>query len=253
MGFTHTLLLRLLVAVLSSAAVKAQIVSPLAEASCSPWNSPHVVCINHYSSVMPFHFFRKVSQSYPQDTYGSTSVPADPSFAAVAGADILVFDQERALEVLGPDPSVEFMFRVAPVNHEGPVFVPDLNELYVTQMQVGYLPQLVIDLNQSPPSLSYQEADPPLYLPSGGTFHEGLIYYSCLGGNITAGQEFRPGIYTLNATSGKSQSLLNNYFGYYFNGCDDIVVDSRGDVWFTDNCKPFSDTRNNRRLVCCHR
>jgi hypothetical protein len=79
----------------------------------------------------------------------------------------------------------------------------------------------------------------PLYLPSGGTFHEGLIYYSCLGGNITAGQEFRPGIYTLNATSGKSQSLLNNYFGYYFNGCDDIVVDSRGDVWFTDNCKPF--------------
>ncbi|KAI9841728.1 MAG: hypothetical protein M1830_007842, partial [Pleopsidium flavum] len=86
---------------------------------------------------MPFHFSRKVSQVYPEDTYGSTSVQTDPSFAAVAAADILVFDQERGLDILGPNPSLDFMFRVAPVNHEGPVFVPDLNKLYVTQMQPG--------------------------------------------------------------------------------------------------------------------
>ena len=32
----------------------------------------------------------------------------------------------------------------------------------------------------------------------------------------------------------KSETLLNNYFGYYLNTVDDLVVDAKGDVWFTD-------------------
>ena len=48
------------------------------------------------------------------------------------------------------------------------------------------------------------------------------------------GVEQRPGIRTLDPMTNKMEMLLNNYFGYYFNTVDDLVVDAKGDVWFTD-------------------
>jgi sugar lactone lactonase YvrE len=185
---------------------------------------------------MPYSFHRNVSEAPPsEDTYGSTSVPADPSFAAVTNASFLVFDRERAQEILGANPRLDLVFKVDPVPHEGPVYVPRLNKLYVTQLQPGFLPQLVIDLDKSPPTLLKQTADPPLYDATGAFYRDGLVYYSALGGAIINGQEFRPGIYTLNPVTGRSTPILNNYFGYFFNGCDDLAVDSQGDIWFTDN------------------
>lgn len=35
--------------------------------------------------------------------------------------------------------------------HEAPVYVPGFNKLYVGVLEQGYLPQLVVDLNQNPP------------------------------------------------------------------------------------------------------
>ena len=222
--------------VLPTTLLNAQLISPLITTPCPPWNSSAIVCVNHYSSVMPEPFYRNVPLTgTTEDTYGSTNVPNDPSFTAVANANFVVFDRQKAMGVLGPNPILDFVFMVDPVGHEGPVYIPELNKLYITQIQLDFLPQLVVDLNQSPPSLSYQVADPPIYVPTGGYFHNGLIYYSTIGGGVVNNQTYRPGIYSLNATSGKSTPLLNNYFGYYFNGCDDIVVDSTGDIWFTDN------------------
>ena len=237
--------------VLSTATVSSQTVSPLVISPCSPWNmSTGVVCINHYSSVMPIPFFRKLSEVITEDTYASTSVPSDPSFKLVGTANFLVFDQAAALDILGPNPSLDFIFPTSPYIHEGPVYVPSLNKIYVTQLQQGYLPQLVIDLNVSPPTLTPVTADPPLYLPTGSAFHNGLIYYSTIGNGVVGNQTYYPGIYTLDPTTGKSQVLLNNYFGYYFNGCDDMAIDpSTGDVWFTDNCKLFRSTRSPPSLI----
>lgn len=223
--------------------LNAQVVSPLATSACPPWDSPKVVCINHYASVMPAHFFRNVSEAPPsEDTYASTKVPTDPSFATVANASFLVFDRERGLEILGDEPILQGVFEVDPVPHEGPVFVPGLNKLYVTQIQPGFLPQLVIDLNKSPPTLSRQTADPPLYDATGSFYRGGLVYYSAIGNADIRGQELRPGIYTFDPKTGKSTAILNNYFGYYFNGCDDIALDAQGGIWFTDNSEfPLQD------------
>ncbi|TIA33855.1 hypothetical protein D6C78_07262 [Aureobasidium pullulans] len=44
----------------------------------------------------------------------------------------------------------------------------------------------------------------------------------------------RPGIRVLDPTTNKTTTLLNNYFGFYFNGLDDLFVDSHGDIWFAD-------------------
>lgn len=100
----------------------------------------------------------------------------------------------------------------------------------------GYLPQLVVDLNQDPPTLSEYLSDPPVYAPNGATFHNGLIYWGASGGNTSiGGTEQRPGIRTLDPATNKTTTLLNNYFGYYFNTVDDLFVHpATGDVWFTD-------------------
>lgn len=51
------------------------------------------------------------------------------------------------------------------------------------------------------------------------------------GGNMSVGgMEQRPGIRTLDPVVNKAGTLLNDYFGYYFNTVDDLVVDAKGDV-----------------------
>jgi sugar lactone lactonase YvrE len=55
------------------------------------------------------------------------------------------------------------------------------------------------------------------------------------GGNDSiGGTEQRAGIRTLDPYTNKTTTLLNNYFGWYFNTVDDLFVDAHGDVWFTD-------------------
>lgn len=129
---------------------------------------------------MPYHFYRQadVNGSY-EDTYGSTSVPNDTSFGLVAGADFLVFDQERGFDLLGDTPSYEFMFLVNDAVHEAPVYSPVTNKLYFSQLRgttspPGFLPQLVVNLNEDPPELGELVSDPPIYAPNGGTIHDGL-------------------------------------------------------------------------------
>ena len=216
------------------------VVKPLAQ-SCNA-SFPKVLCINKHASVMPYHFFRAVSNGTSQPTFGSTSVPSDTSFAQVSNADFLVFDRERGLELLGPNPSYEYVFHVNGAVHEAPVYAPAQNKLFLSQLAppTGYLPQLVVDLNQNPPTLSEFLSDPPVYAPNGGTFHNGLIYWGASGGitNIN-GTEQRTGIRTLDPATNKTTTLLNNYFGGYFNTVDDLFVHSNGDVWFTDPRKPL--------------
>ncbi|MCJ1466325.1 hypothetical protein MMC07_004944 [Pseudocyphellaria aurata] len=186
---------------------------------------------------MPYHFFREVSNATYTSVFGSTSVPNDTTFGLVKEADFLVFDQQRGLDLLGPHPSYEFVFAVPESVHEAPVYVASQNKLYFSQLAPppGYLPQQVIDLNQNPPTLAEYLSDPPVYAPNGGTFHNGLIYWGASGGNNSiGGSEQRIGIRTVDPTTNKSTTLLNNYFGFYFNTIDDLVVGTNGDIWFTD-------------------
>lgn len=120
-------------------------------------------------------------------------------------SDFLVFDEERGLELLGEEPRYEFMFAVDDgmfppfqfgslfwkienrvcvlgarcadgfiAMHEAPVYSPATNKLYFSQLQPGFLPQLVVNLNQEPPYLGELVSDPPVYAPNGGTILDGL-------------------------------------------------------------------------------
>ncbi|KAA8652234.1 SMP-30/gluconolactonase/LRE family protein [Aspergillus tanneri] len=171
-------------------------------------------------------------------TFGDTLVANGSTLTDVKSADFVVFDKERGLEILGSEPSYEYMFAVSYAIHEAPVYVESQNKLYLSQLAppAGYLPQLVVDLNQVPPTLSEFLSDPPVYAPNGGTFHNGKIIWGASGGNQTIeGGEQRVSLRTLDPETNKTTTLVNNYFGYYFNTIDDLAVHPKtGDIWFTD-------------------
>ncbi|KAL9125546.1 MAG: hypothetical protein Q9217_005257 [Psora testacea] len=226
----------------SMVASQTGVTRPLAR-SCTP-NLPRVVCINKYAAVMPFPFSRPFSGDNFEDSYDfvNTLVPADKSFALVNISDFLVFDHQRGLDILGPNPSYERMFE-DPGNHESPVYVPGLNKIILQRLVSGNLAQLVIDLNHNPPTL-YDNylPDPPIFAPDAAAYHNGLIYFAAVGStdNTTLGGGVvqRSGIKTLDPVTNKTTTLLNNYFGLLFTTVDDLFVHPvTGDVWFTDNEK----------------
>ena len=203
---------------------------------CAGYSFPYVACINRYGSIMRGNFGRAVLDRF-LDQYALTSAPEDTTFGHVLNASFLVFDEALGREVLGRAPSVDFMFSM-PGNdtHEGPVYVPDTHEFYFSRLEHVYLPQLVVNLSATPPRLEEKKADPPIYAGSGARYWKGSIIYSTIGGNESLdGHTLRPGIYELDPKTGKSRTLLNNYYGYYFNSADDLDIDERGRIWFTDN------------------
>ncbi len=163
---------------------------------------------------MPYHFYRHPAAGTTDISFSQTHVPNDTSFDLVGKADFIVFDQQRGMELLGSTPTYEKVFNVSDAVHEAPAYVPSLNKLFLSNLAppAGVLkPQLVIDLNQDPPTLSDFVSDPPVYAPNGGTFHHGLIYWGASGGNTSIdGMEQRSGIRTLDPHTNKTKVLLNN-------------------------------------------
>lgn len=84
----------------------------------------------------------------------------------------------KELPLLGDNPAYGKMFvdQVTMAVHEAPVYVPGINKLFVGVLEQGYLPQLFVDLNRDPPTLSEFESDPPVYAPDGG-YHGGLVHW----------------------------------------------------------------------------
>lgn len=159
----------------ASAWAQTGIVSPLVQ-QCGPSN---VVCVNRYAAVMPYHFFRPDSFNGTSIPFSATSVPNDTSFSLLNSSNFVVYDRAKGLPLLGANPTYEKVFNVSEAVHEAPVYVPGLNKLFLSQLAppAGFLPQLVVDLNKEPPTLSEFLSDPPVYAPNGGTFHGGLIYW----------------------------------------------------------------------------
>ena len=202
---------------------------------CPEYAFPHVICIHRHGSVIQGDFSRNPLNGI-DDTYTSTSIPNDPSFTLAKKAKFLIFDPLNATHILGPNPTLDFMFKLPDATHEGPVYVPDTNELYFQRVQTHYLSQLVVNLSATRPSLQERVADPPIYAATGGKYHNGEIIYVAMGGEACLeGHSFRPGIYALNVRTGKSRTLLNNYYGYYFTSLDDMDIDNKGHIWVTNN------------------
>src|SRR5438552_3744279 len=73
-------------------------------------------------------------------------------------------------------------------------------------------------------------ANPPVDSINGAWFVNGTIIYGTNGFRLIS----PPGLYTFDPKTNISKPLLNNYRGLRFATPDDIVVDHRGNILFTD-------------------
>ena len=206
---------------------------------CGP-KTANIVCINHYAAVMPAPFGRNALawEKFEEDSIRTMKIN-DTSFSSlIPTADFIIYDKKRAFEILGDSPTYDFIFNVSNNYHEAPVYVPSQNKIYNSQLKPsGFLPLYVIDLNKNPTTLETIELNPPLYAPNDAQYVDGSIYWSVAGSNNSIGdppREQHSGIYKTNPATLETVCLLNNYFGYYFNGLNDIAVHKNGDIWFTD-------------------
>jgi len=215
----------------------AQIINPLAS-QCSP-NLPNVACVNNFAAVMPLPFSRPASFEGTYnlaDRFNNTLVN-DPSFGLVRNASFVVFNKEKGLKLLGPSPTLETIFLVANVIHEAPVYVPGLNAIIASEFDQNTLDQIIINLNNTPPTISLFKPNPPVFAVNGGRYLNGKVYWAVAGGDAIVNGTIihqAPGIYTLNPFTRATQPILNNYFGQRFNSPNDLVLDSAGDIFFTD-------------------
>lgn len=207
--------------------------------TCPTLHHQGVACVKNHAAVLPLPFSRPTSLNKtfnPLDRFSNTSV-SDPSFHLVRDASFVVFDEAKGLKLLGPSPTLETIFLVENVVHEAPVYVPELNAIIVSPLDQNTLFQLIIDLNSTPPKISTFAPDPPVYAVNGGRYFDGKVFWAVGGGSIVLNStrvEQAPGIYVLDPKTRKTKPILNNYFGQRFNSPDDLVVDSTGDIFFTD-------------------
>ena len=216
-----------------------------AATACGP-RSAKIACVNRFGSLLPPSFYKDAD---PTVGYTGTIVTEDSSWTLVQEADFVIFDKDRGLEILGSAPKIWPRYLdVLNVIHEAPIYVPDLNKLFCTQDgPPGNLSNIVIDLNQDPPLVESFVTDPPVYQPTGGILHDNMIYWAVQGNNVSLanGLQQRPGVVRVDPKTYKAEWLVNNFFGFYFGGLNDLTVDSIGDVWFTDSGLfiPLFDTK----------
>lgn len=201
-------------------------------------NLPNAICINRYASVMPYPFDRPVFRgegSLADDAFQQTNVTKDESFELVRAASFIVFDKKRGLKILGSNPTYKVMFNVSNYIHEAPVYVPEQNKLIFSEFSPSFVPPLVIDLNESPPTLSNLTTDPPVYGINGGKYYKGRVYWAVSGIKRRADLPIQEsGIVALDLATNKVTTLLNNYFGTPFNSPNDLIPTRCGDIFFTD-------------------
>ncbi|RDL33852.1 Uncharacterized protein BP5553_08220 [Venustampulla echinocandica] len=221
--------------------------------TCGP-STAKIACVYRYGTLLPPSFSR---DQLPTVGYTGTLVPDDPSWNLVVDADFVIFDEKRGLEVLGAAPTIQKKYiDVLNVIHEAPIYVPDLNKLFVTQDgPPGNLSNLVIDLNYDPPTVASFVTDPPVYQPTGGILHDNMIYWAIQGNNVSLpnGLKQRPGVVRVDPKTLKAEWLINNFYGFFFGGLNDLTVDPNGDIWFTDSDYAFglglADNSNQLQLA----
>ncbi|KAJ5896641.1 lactonohydrolase [Penicillium subrubescens] len=158
---------------LHASGTQARVKDTIANLDCAPG----VACIHHYEAVLRLPFNR--TDGGAASTYGDTNATSVPGFDRLNDYHFLSFD-ESFLSLVGDNASYEFFFSVEDITHEGPVWIPDKKWVVFTEINKFW--QYRLDLSVKTPILSKFNASPPIWSPAGGSYHKGLVYFTCPGG-----------------------------------------------------------------------
>lgn len=165
------------------------------------------------------------------------------AFAQIKRADFISLD-DTFFDVIGSEAKLEKIQSFPPDQHhvhEAPVYLPDTNELlYSDTSLAGTLHAINIDSHKVSRTQEQRlilrtddfqvrkiTTDPPLANVNGGTYHRGSVYVATNGGPVR-------GIFEVNVTTGRAETIVNNYRGRHLNSPNDLIFDSRSNLYFTD-------------------
>ncbi len=180
------------------------------------------------------------AKSYPQ---GRPLHPHDPHCPFIVYAD-------EFLDVLGAHPRLDLV--VATDAHEGPVYVCDPEALYFTTVPQnvnvpapGYKTVAIsrLDLTTDPPAITVVRQ--PSNMANGMTLDREGRLIVCEQGTKSS----PAAIARLDLTTGRHQSLVEQWFHLPFNSPNDIVVKSDSSIWFTDPSYGFLQSFKPEPLV----
>ncbi|KAF2216378.1 hypothetical protein CERZMDRAFT_93675 [Cercospora zeae-maydis SCOH1-5] len=183
------------------------------------------VLLNQNLAVIPGNW-----QSGPIQSAFYDIQAEEPCMASVLeeikAASFIAFDQ-AFFDVIGSNAKVEKIQTFPPSLkhvHEAPVYLPESNELLYSDTSVtGHLYAINIDTR----AVRQIDLDPPLQNVNGGTRHKGRVYVTTNGGSVR-------GIFEVNVTTGRVETIANNYRGRHLNSPNDLIFDSKGNLYFTD-------------------
>ncbi|KAL2839388.1 hypothetical protein BJY01DRAFT_250485 [Aspergillus pseudoustus] len=143
--------------------------------------------------------------------------------------------------ILGPSPSIHLL--AGPVDRdfalEGGIYVKETNSVWFTGIGPGEEGHVVRALNLSDNTIYRPVNDSLILRPNGGTYYQGKIYIAFWGNRTVTG-----GVLAINAHTGETETVVNNYFGLPFNSPNDVAWAERTDprsgkrrraMFFTDN------------------
>ena len=145
----------------------------------------------------------------------------------IASADFIAFEPQF-FSILGGSATLERILNFTDGEdehvHEAPVYIPETNELlFSTTTAIGWLWALDLDTLE----VRNLTCSPPLSNVNGGTYHAGKAYFTTNGGPVR-------GIHEVNFTTGETTPIVNNFRGRQLNSPNDVILDSQGNLWFTD-------------------
>ncbi|CAK1361860.1 uncharacterized protein RHO25_004581 [Cercospora beticola] len=191
----------------------------------SAFANVNAVFLNHNLAVIPGDW-----QSGPIQSAFYDIQPEEPCMASVLeqikAADFIAYDHDF-FDVIGSKAKIEKIQTFPPDLkhvHEAPVYLPESNELLYSDTS---LTGLLFAINIDTHAVRQINLEPALQNVNGGTRHKGRVYVTTNGGSVR-------GIFEVNVTTGRAEAIVNHYRGRHLNSPNDLIFDSKGNMYFTD-------------------
>ncbi|RDW89687.1 hypothetical protein BP6252_01719 [Coleophoma cylindrospora] len=146
----------------------------------------------------------------------------------------VVYD-ERFHAIMGPKPTIEVIASndKEPFAHEAGVYIPSTGDIFITSNHIksnGTKHIQISKVQKQGSEWVVEPIEPGVVLANGGVnYRDGVLF--CEQGSLT-----EPGGLTYMSPTPpyKTESIISNYHGRWFNSVNDVVIHSDGSIWFTD-------------------
>jgi gluconolactonase len=171
----------------------------------------------------------------------------------LSNGGFIIYD-DAFLLIIGPAPELQVILEnnTYPFAHEAGVYIPARDEVWITsnQFEVGRKKKVQIakiKRSGSPKNFSVENIDPGIDLANGAVnYRDGVIF--CEQGTFT-----NPGglVYMEPVPPYRTETIISNYHGRWFNSVNDVVIHSDGSIWFTDPTYGYEQNIRPRPQLPC--